>query len=138
MVDDDQFIRLLLRLNLEAVGLHVHEAADGLSGVQAAMSGRPDMAILDLMMPGLTGFEVAERLASDPATEDVTVVFLTAKATSARERTQARELGAVALLSKPFDPISIGPFIRCLVDLPQEERFAAAEGKCRELHLTRA
>ena len=115
VVDDDPSIRLLCRVNLEAAGLVVEEAPDGIAAVEAALESPPDVALLDVMMPGLDGWEVAERLSASERTANVSVVFITAlTGEAARER--ARELGAT-YISKPFNPLELAAIV---------ERAAAA------------
>jgi len=80
VVDDEAPIRLLCRVNLEAEKMDVVEAADGPSGLEAARRERPDVILLDVMMPGLDGWRVAEELLEDPDTSAIPIVFLTARA----------------------------------------------------------
>ena len=68
VIDDEAPIRLLCRVNLEAEGMAVIEAADGPSGVEKARDERPDVILLDVMMPGLDGWRVAEQLLEDERT----------------------------------------------------------------------
>lgn len=105
VVDDDPSIRLLCRVNLEAAGLVVDEAADGKEALDAALEEPPDVALVDVMMPGLDGWQLAERLRASERTANVGVVFITAlTGEGARER--ARALGAT-YVSKPFDPLQL-------------------------------
>src|SRR3712207_4352492 len=80
VVDDEAPIRLLCRVNLEAEGMEVLEAADGVEGVEAARERHPDVILLDVMMPGMDGWQVAERLVEDEATTHIPLIFLTARA----------------------------------------------------------
>jgi CheY-like chemotaxis protein len=80
VVDDEAPIRLLCRVNLEAEGMQVLEAADGFAGVEAARAERPDVILLDVMMPGMDGWQVAERLVEDDTTNQIPLIFLTARA----------------------------------------------------------
>src|SRR6476646_5173529 len=88
VVDDEPAIRLLCRVNLQAEGFSVKEAADGAAAMALAREWLPDLILLDVMMPGEDGFAVAERIRDDPALTGVRVLFLTARAdigdTSAR------------------------------------------------------
>ncbi|HEV8688023.1 MAG TPA: response regulator, partial [Gaiellaceae bacterium] len=80
VIDDEAPIRLLCRVNLEAEGMDVSEAADGPSGLEKARAETPDVILLDVMMPGLDGWRVAEQLLDDPLTSGIPIVFLTARA----------------------------------------------------------
>ena len=106
VVDDEPSIRLLTRVNLGASGIDVLEAPDGEAGIEIARRERPDLVLLDVMMPGTDGWDVARRLARDDTTADIPIVFLTARAEQA-DRVQGRELGGVAYLLKPFDPVAL-------------------------------
>src|SRR5918999_4010915 len=80
VIDDEAPIRLLCGVNLEAEGMEVSEAADGPTGLERARDERPDVILLDVMMPGLDGWQVAEELLDDDRTNDIPIVFLTARA----------------------------------------------------------
>jgi CheY-like chemotaxis protein len=80
VIDDEAPIRLLCRVNLEAEGMEVLEAADGPSGLEKAREETPDVVLLDVMMPGLDGWRVAEELLDDDRTEAIPIIFLTARA----------------------------------------------------------
>jgi CheY-like chemotaxis protein len=88
VIDDEAPIRLLCRVNLEAEGMDVLEAADGPTGLEQAREERPDIVLLDVMMPGLDGWHVAEALLSDERTRDIPIIFLTARA-EFRDRARA-------------------------------------------------
>jgi len=94
VIDDEAPIRLLCRVNLEAEGMEVLEAADGITGLEATVREQPDVVLLDVMMPGLDGWSVAERLLADPATEAIPIVFLTARA-DLRDRARGIDLGGL-------------------------------------------
>jgi two-component system, OmpR family, alkaline phosphatase synthesis response regulator PhoP len=111
VVDDEAPIRLLCRVNLEAEGMEVLEAADGPSGLETARSERPDVVLLDVMMPGLDGWRVAEELLDDPATRGIPIVFLTARA-ELRDRARGLDLGGLDYVTKPFNPVELAPLIR--------------------------
>ena len=110
MVDDERSIRLLCRVNLAASGMDVLEASDGREGLELARRERPDLVILDVMMPELDGWSVARELAADEQTRDIPIVFLTARADPADKRL-GEQLGGVGYLVKPFDPVMIGDFV---------------------------
>lgn len=102
-VDDDADIRELISLTLADEGYRVITAPDGPSALEAAATARPDLILLDYMMPGMNGVEVCARLQDSPATSAIPVVFLTA-VTGEIERSRAFALGAVAYLLKPLQP----------------------------------
>ena len=111
VIDDEAPIRLLCRVNLEAEGMEVLEAADGPSGLEKARAERPDVILLDVMMPGLDGWRVAEELLDDERTKHIPIVFLTARA-ELRDRARGIDLGGVDYVTKPFNPIELAPLVR--------------------------
>jgi DNA-binding response OmpR family regulator len=114
VIDDEPPIRLLCRVNLEADGIEVIEALDGPSGVSVARAERPDVIILDVMMPGLDGWHVAEQLLDDELTSTIPIIFLTARA-EIRDRVRGLDAGGVDYLTKPFNPVELAPLIRGLL-----------------------
>jgi DNA-binding response OmpR family regulator len=114
VIDDEAPIRLLCRVNLEADGMQVLEASDGESGLARAQSDPPDVILLDVMMPGLDGWEVAERLLADERTSSIPIVFLTARA-EARDRARGLDLGGIDYVAKPFNPLELAPLVRELL-----------------------
>jgi DNA-binding response OmpR family regulator len=114
VIDDEPAIRLLCRVNLEADGIAVSEALDGPSGVAAARADHPDVIILDVMMPGLDGWHVAEQLLDDERTSVIPIIFLTARA-ELRDRVRGLDAGGVDYLTKPFNPVDLAPLIRELL-----------------------
>ena len=115
VIDDEAPIRLLCRVNLEAEGMDVIEAADGPAGLDAARADHPDVVLLDVMMPGLDGWRVAEELLDDPDTRKIPIVFLTARA-ELRDRARGIDLGGVDYITKPFNPVELAPLVRALLD----------------------
>jgi DNA-binding response OmpR family regulator len=113
VIDDEAPIRLLCRVNLEAEGMEVLEAADGPSGLEKARAELPDVILLDVMMPGLDGWRVAEELLDDERTERIPIIFLTARA-ELRDRARGIDLGGVDYVTKPFNPVELAPLVRDL------------------------
>jgi DNA-binding response OmpR family regulator len=114
VIDDEAPIRLLCRVNLEAEGMEVLEAADGPSGLEKARSERPDVVLLDVMMPGLDGWQVAEELLDDDRTSGIPIIFLTARA-ELRDRARGLDIGGVDYVTKPFNPVELAPLVEDLV-----------------------
>jgi len=114
VIDDEAPIRLLCRVNLEAEGMEVIEAADGPSGLERARAEAPDVILLDVMMPGLDGWRVAEELLDNTGTEDIPIIFLTARA-ELRDRARGIDLGGVDYVTKPFNPVELAPLVRDLL-----------------------
>jgi DNA-binding response OmpR family regulator len=115
VIDDEAPIRLLCRVNLEAEGIEVLEAPDGPTGLDTARAERPDVILLDVMMPGLDGWRVAEELLDDQRTSSIPIVFLTARA-ELRDRVRGIDLGGVEYLTKPFNPVELAPLVRNLIE----------------------
>jgi DNA-binding response OmpR family regulator len=115
VIDDEAPIRLLCRVNLEAEKMDVLEAADGESGLEIARTEKPDVVLLDVMLPGMDGWQVAERLVEDEATSLIPLVFLTARA-ELRDRARGLELGGVDYITKPFNPLELAPVIEGLLE----------------------
>jgi DNA-binding response OmpR family regulator len=114
VIDDEAPIRLLCRVNLEAEGMKVIEAADGPAGLDQAREHVPDVVLLDVMMPGLDGWRVAEHLLEDERTNEIPIIFLTARA-EFRDRARALDIGGVDYVTKPFNPLELAPLVRELL-----------------------
>jgi two-component system alkaline phosphatase synthesis response regulator PhoP len=114
VIDDEAPIRLLCRVNLEAEGMEVLEAGDGPTGLEAARREAPDVVLLDVMMPGLDGWRVAEELLEDPRTSSIPIVFLTARA-ELRDRARGLDMGGLDYVTKPFNPVELAPLVRDLL-----------------------
>ena len=113
--------------------MQVLEAADGESGLEQARSGAPDVILLDVMMPGLDGWRVAEELLDDERTAGIPIVFLTARA-ELRDRARGLDLGGVDYVTKPFNPVELAPLVRDLLErVAAGERDALRREKLNEL-----
>ncbi len=115
LVDDESSIRTIVRVNLESDGIGVIEATDGAEALERVREEQPSIVLLDVMMPDVDGWQVAQRLARDPATREIPVVFLSARA-AREDRLRAQELGAVGYVVKPFDPVRIGGVVRDVLE----------------------
>lgn len=113
-VDDDHVIRGLLEVNLEMEGHEVVTAVDGQDALVKARTVRPDLILLDVMMPDVNGWQVAEQLKDDPDTRHIPIVFLSARAMEADVR-KGTVLGAHAYVTKPFDPIDLMELVNRLL-----------------------
>jgi DNA-binding response OmpR family regulator len=129
VIDDEAPIRLLCRVNLEAEGVEVLEAADGATGLEVAKREKPDAILLDVMMPGLDGWSVAERLLSDEETGAIPIIFLTARA-DLRDRVRGMDAGGLDYVTKPFNPVELASLVREVVD-------AVARGEREQLRTER-
>jgi two-component system, OmpR family, alkaline phosphatase synthesis response regulator PhoP len=133
VIDDEAPIRLLCRVNLEAEGMQVIEAADGPSGVDKARDETPDVILLDVMMPGLDGWKVAEQLLQDDRTDGIPIVFLTARA-EFRDRARGLDIGGVDYVTKPFNPLELAPLVQSLLErIDRGERDELRAEKLSEL-----
>jgi len=111
VIDDEAPIRLLCRVNLEAEGMRVLEAPDGRTGIELAQNERPNAILLDVMMPGLDGWAVAEQLLQDERTAQIPIIFLTARA-DLRDRARGMDLGGLEYITKPFNPVELATLIQ--------------------------
>jgi DNA-binding response OmpR family regulator len=102
VADDDPDLLELLRLNLEAEGHTVAVACDGTEVLEMAMAVRPDLLVLDVMMPGLDGLEVTRRLRERPETAALPIVLLTARGSNP-EILEGWQSGADYYITKPFE-----------------------------------
>jgi OmpR family response regulator RpaB len=128
VVDAERAIRLLCRVNLAASGMDVLEASDGRQALEVARKARPDLVLLDVMMPEVDGWTVARELAADERTRDIPIIFLTARADPS-DRRLGEQLGGVGYLVKPFDPVSIGDVVEdVLVRIERGEREQLRRG----------
>ena len=115
IVDDESAIRLICRLNLGSSGFATLEAADGDGAVAAARSEQPDLILLDVMLPGKDGWEVAEELASNAETREIPIVFLSARSDRSDE-SRGYELGGLGYITKPFDPNAMTDRVRDVLE----------------------
>jgi CheY-like chemotaxis protein len=107
IIEDEPEIRLILTMCLSHVGGYVtFEAADGLEGIEMARRVRPDLILLDALMPRMDGYTACRLMKQDPELRDIPVIFLTAK-TDQKEVDRALWAGACGCLSKPFDPLAL-------------------------------
>jgi DNA-binding response OmpR family regulator len=115
IVDDEPAIRLVCRLNFESAGFETLEAGDGATALDLARGEQPDIILLDVMLPHLDGWQVAEELAAKPETREIPVLFLSARSDRADEL-RGHELGGVGYVTKPFDPATLTSTVGGAVD----------------------
>ena len=133
VIDDEAPIRLLCRVNLEAEGMEVLEASDGPTGLEKARNDEPDVILLDVMMPGLDGWQVAEELLDSDVTSSIPIVFLTARA-EVRDRASGLDLGGIDYVTKPFNPVELAPLVLALIErVDRGERDELRREKIAEL-----
>ncbi len=101
VVEDEESLLKLESILLSSKGYNVTGVMDGKSALEEVMTNRPDLVILDIMLPEIDGFEVCRRIRENPATSDIPVVMLTAKKNS-QDVARGTEVGANAYLTKPF------------------------------------
>lgn len=120
VVDDDPTVRELLHAELTNAGHDVELAVDGSAGLELLRSSRPDAVLLDVMMPGLSGWEVLRELRSDSSFDGLTVVLLSAR-DRADDVRHGYELGASLVLSKPYDSEQLLSLLSALQDRTQQQ-----------------
>jgi DNA-binding response OmpR family regulator len=131
VIDDEKDLIELVRYNLEKEGFDVIACTDGQAGLEVVKKHRPDLVMLDLMMPGVDGLQVCQRLRSDPRSGRIPVIMLTAKATEA-DRVVGLELGADDYITKPFSPREVVARVKAVLrrSVPhQDERQVIRSGE---------
>ncbi len=111
LADDEEDIKAVVQLFLESKGYEVITAFDGLSAIDMAQAEKPDLILLDVMMPVVNGYEVCTRLKADEATRDIPIVMLSAMAQS-ESVDKGLSAGAVDYIVKPFDPARLEEVVR--------------------------
>ncbi|MNK78371.1 Stage 0 sporulation protein A [compost metagenome] len=116
IIDDDDLIQAVAELVLGSVpGWTLKGALTGEEGLSLATTSPPDLILLDWVLPGMEGPAVLEKLAENPATQNVPVIMLTAMSGEEAER-EAAQLGAIGIVSKPFEPDTLAERISFLMD----------------------
>lgn len=109
--DDERHIVRLIQVNLERQGYQVVTAFDGKEGLEKIRSEKPNLVVLDVMMPYMDGFEVLKSLRREPETENLPVIMLTAKAQD-KDVFEGYHYGADMYLTKPFNPMELVTFVK--------------------------
>ncbi len=106
LADDEEDVKTIVEVFLQSKGFDVVTAFDGLSALDLVRTERPDLILLDVMMPVVNGFEVCTRLKSDPATRDIPIIMLSAMG-QAESVDRGLAAGAADYMVKPFDPVQL-------------------------------
>ena len=115
IVEDQADIRKLIRMTLEFGDFELHEASDGESGLNLARAVRPQVMLLDVMMPGLLdGYQVCRHIKADPQLRSIQVIMLTARG-QATDVATGESAGADAYLVKPFSPLELIDRVEAMV-----------------------
>ena len=114
LADDEEDVKIVLRMFLESKGFEVCTAYDGLDAIDQAKRERPNVILLDVMMPVIDGFEVCKKLKSMPETAKIPVLMLSASS-HAESVQKGLDVGAVDYLVKPFEPEHLEKLLRKVV-----------------------
>jgi DNA-binding response OmpR family regulator len=106
IVDDEAGVRALVRMTLDSGVYEIFEASEGFEALDLAREHRPDLVLLDVMLPDVSGMDVCRKIKDDPDLASTTVVMLTARAQT-NDVGDAEEAGADGYFTKPFSPIAL-------------------------------
>ena len=126
VIEDDPSALRLVQYTLEQEGYQVLAATNGLAGIRKAQNEEPDLLVLDIMLPGIDGFEICHRLRAEPQTAQLPILMLSAKAQETDKATGLK-VGADDYITKPADPSEIINRVRTL--LAQVKRTSPVEEK---------
>ncbi|OGF05521.1 MAG: hypothetical protein A2W00_01650 [Candidatus Eisenbacteria bacterium RBG_16_71_46] len=124
IVDDEADLVAVLRFGLEIEGFEVLDAGDGEDGLRLAREQRPDLMLLDLMLPKLDGYQVCRALKFDVRYKAMPIFILSARSGD-QDRRLARDMGADAFITKPYDLKDLVGRIRTRLRLPERDKKAA-------------
>lgn len=124
--DDEAGILRLIQVNLERAGYAVATAADGREALEKIHSERPDLVILDIMMPYKDGFGVLQEIRRSPDTRELPVILLTAKSSDA-DTLRGWQEGADSYLTKPFNPVELITFVKRIFEASSVSDVAGNE-----------
>ena len=116
VVDDEPIVGVILRFAFDAKGHETVMAGDGRTGIEMATDEHPDVIVLDLMMPGVNGYDVLHEVRHSDELDDVPVLVLTA-VTLSRDRERCLSEGADAVMTKPFDPRDVAEAVDALLSV---------------------
>ena len=118
IIEDEEPIRELIKLNLALVGYNTLEARDGSEGLDIIGSEKIDLVLLDIMLPKLDGFAVCERLKKDNETKSIPIIMLTALK-DLKDKIKSLEVGADDFISKPFENVELLARVKSLLKLKE-------------------
>lgn len=121
VVDDDPMVTRLVRINLELEGFQVMEAWDGSTALQMLEESRPELLVLDIMMPQMDGWQVLEKVRAQDDFKQLPVVILTAKVQD-EDVLKGWRMGADGYIVKPFNPVALAETLRSVISTTPEER----------------
>lgn len=127
-VDDEQSIRKLVSVTLEGRGYEVDTAADGQEALEKATATKPDLVVLDIMMPKMDGWEVARRLRDDEQTKGIPIIFLSA-AGQFESQLHGLESGSADYLTKPFTPSELADLVTATLNPEQRDKLTQERHK---------
>ncbi len=136
VVDDEPDVLLLCRVNLEFEGYEVIEAADGEEAMERVRSARPDVVLLDVMMPKMDGWQVLGAIKEDPELADIPVVMLTAKVQD-QDQIRGWSQGAADYITKPFSPLALSQVLQDVLETDPEEEARRRQMILEKLQLLR-
>jgi two-component system alkaline phosphatase synthesis response regulator PhoP len=114
VVDDEPYIARVIKFKLEQEGYTVISANDGITGLNKIKEEKPDLVLLDVMMPGMSGYEVCQKIKGDAELAGIPVVILTAKGQE-RDREQGFSMGASDYITKPFSPNRLLELVKSII-----------------------
>lgn len=137
VVDDDPTMVKLINVNLKLNNYFVVEATSGEQALGILADDKLDLVVLDIMMPGVDGWEVLKRIRSKPDTEEMPVILVTAK-TQDSDVIRGWELGADEYVIKPFNPLLLVEVIKMVLDRSYEERLERRKKQKEKLEVLRS
>jgi two-component system phosphate regulon response regulator PhoB len=134
VADDEESLRLLIRTTLDSPEFTILEASDGITALETARQELPDLIVLDWMMPGKNGLEVARELRADARTRGIAILMLTAMGQE-KDRKEGLGAGVQAFLVKPFSPLELLERVQAVLrvsDFCRGERNGSASQRDRK------
>jgi len=119
VVDDEPDLRFVLRKMLEKEGYTINEAEDGEKALELLKGNKPDLILLDIMMPGMDGWETAKRIKSDPENKHIKIAMLTAKVQDEDKIKSLQEANAQWHINKPVDRTKLMSTVKWLLEAPK-------------------
>lgn len=115
VVEDEEKIRKVIIMYLKKEGFNVYETGNGLEALTLVDKVKPDLIILDIMLPGLSGYEICKRVKSNEATKDIVIIILSAKGQE-WEKTEGYQVGADLYETKPFSPKQLISSVKTIIN----------------------